>query len=48
MADGVETAEVCEQFCTEPSRTNGLRDSLEDRDVNGMVQMFKALSIRIG
>lgn len=44
MADGVETAEVCEQFCTEPSRTNGLRDSLEDRDVNGMVQMFKALS----
>lgn len=44
MSDLVEAAEVCEQYCTEPSRTNGLRDSLEERDVNGMVQLFKALS----
>ncbi|EOS53385.1 MULTISPECIES: ArsR/SmtB family transcription factor [Paenibacillus] len=44
MADTVETADVCEQYCTEPARTNRLRESLEERDVNGMVQIFKALS----
>lgn len=44
MTDMVELTDVCEQFCTEPSRTNGLRNSLKEQDVNGMVQIFKALS----
>lgn len=37
-------AEVCEQFCTDPARTEGLLDHLNEDEIAGMTLVFKALS----
>ncbi|MBW4838515.1 MAG: metalloregulator ArsR/SmtB family transcription factor [Paenibacillaceae bacterium] len=44
MADLVQETEGCETLCTDPSRSSGLQATLEERDLNGMVLVFKALS----
>lgn len=36
--------EVCEEFCTDPVRTDGLQEGIHEDEIAGMTQIFKALS----
>lgn len=45
MGSELETIEeICEHGCGDPARTDQLRESLQEDDIMGMVQIFKALS----
>ncbi len=42
--DWVTNEDICEHSCGDSARTDELRESLQEDDILGMVQIFKALS----